>query len=59
MNVLKDIGYLLLGVFLTIILTLIVICVASKINNISFGEQITQWFGSLGNNTVSSISNIS
>ena len=49
METLKNIGYVLLGIVIALFLTFIVLTIASAINGISIGSQITQWFGSIGN----------
>lgn len=49
MKVLKICGFLLLGGLITVGVISAVIGIAGAVNHITFGEQITQWFGSIGN----------
>lgn len=58
MRIWKNIGYLLLGVILAFVITFAVIGIASLINKLSVGEQITQWFGSLGTKTTDVIDTV-
>jgi len=48
MNFLKTFGNVLIGVRLTVLVFFIVVTVASSVNGIAIGEQITEWFGSIG-----------
>lgn len=48
MTVLKNIGFVLLGVLVTFFVFFVVITIASSINDLAIGEQITEWFGSIG-----------
>lgn len=48
MTVLKNIGFVLLGVLATFFIFFVVITIASSINGLAIGEQITEWFGSIG-----------
>lgn len=48
MTVLKNIGFVLLGVLVTFFVFFVVITIASSINGLAIGEQITEWFGSIG-----------
>ena len=48
MTVLRDIGYVLLGVLVTFAVFFVVITIASAINGVAIGTQITDWFGSIG-----------
>ena len=48
MNFLKTFGNVLIGVLLTVLVFFIVVTVASSVNGIAIGEQITEWFGSIG-----------
>lgn len=51
MKVFKNILFVILGVIATVAIFCVVIAIASSINGISFGTQITDWFGSIGNKT--------
>lgn len=51
MRIFKNILFVLLGVVATIAISCVVVAIASSINGISFGAQITDWFGSIGNKT--------
>lgn len=46
MEVLRKIGYVLLGVILAVAIFCAVIGVGCAVNGLTFGEQITSWFGS-------------
>lgn len=48
MTILKNIGLVLSGVFITFLIFYFVVTIASSINGIAVGEQITEWFGSIG-----------
>lgn len=48
MTVFKNIGFVLLGVLATFFVFFVVITIASSINGLAIGEQITEWFGSIG-----------
>lgn len=48
MTILKNVGYVLLGVFVTFLIFFFVVTIASSINGLAIGEQITEWFGSIG-----------
>ena len=45
MEILKNIGYVLLGIVLAIGIFCMVIGIASAVNDVSFGQQIVEWFG--------------
>ncbi len=45
MAITKNILLVLLGVILTIVLFCTIVGIASAVNDITFGEQICQWFG--------------
>ncbi len=45
MEILKNIGYVLLGVVLAVGIFCMVVGIASAVNDISFGAQIVEWFG--------------
>ena len=45
MEILKNIGYVLLGIVLAIGIFCMVIGIASAVNDISFSQQIVEWFG--------------
>ncbi len=45
MEILKNIGYVLLGVVLAVGIFCLVVGIASAVNDISFGNQIVEWFG--------------
>lgn len=47
-EILKSILYVLLGVCLAAGIFCLVICIGSAVNGIGFGEQISQWFGTIG-----------
>ena len=65
MNFLKTFGNVLIGVLLTVLVFFIVVTIASSVNGIAIGEQITEWFGSIGvkpndvTNTLSAVLNTS
>ena len=40
------IGGILLGIIVTVVLFFAIVGIASAVNDISFGEQIVEWFGS-------------
>ncbi len=44
-NILK---YIAIGAFGLLAVGLIAVCIGSAVNGVTFGEQITQWFGSGG-----------
>ncbi len=44
----KAVLYVLLGMLVAVGISCLVICIGSAVNGIGFGEQITQWFGSIG-----------
>lgn len=48
MSVLKNIAFVLLGILLAFFVFFVVITIASSINGLAIGEQITEWFGSIG-----------
>lgn len=48
MTILKNIGLVLSGVLITFLIFYFVVTIASSINGIAVGEQITEWFGSIG-----------
>ena len=45
MEILKNIAYVLLGIVLAIGIFCMVIGIASAVNDVSFGQQIVEWFG--------------
>lgn len=49
MEIFKKLCLVFLGVLLAVGLFCLVVAIACAVNGIGFGEQITQWFGSLGN----------
>ena len=48
MAILKNVGYVLLLVFAILLIFFFVVTIASSINGLAIGEQITEWFGSIG-----------
>ena len=48
MNFLKTFGNVLIGVLLTVLVFFLVVTISSSVNGIAIGEQITEWFGSIG-----------
>lgn len=48
MTVLKNIGYVLLGVLVTFAVFFVVVTIASAVNGVAIGTQIADWFGSIG-----------
>lgn len=48
MAILKNVGFVLLGVLVTFLIFFFVVTIASSINGLAIGEQITEWFGSIG-----------
>lgn len=45
MEVFKNIMWVLLGVVIAFVLTCTIIGIASAVNDVSFGQQIVDWFG--------------
>lgn len=58
MQELKNFLYVLLGVGIAIAGLSIAICIGSAVNGLSFGQQITEWFGSIGKATVETIETV-
>ncbi len=46
MGILKNVMLVLLGIVLAVVLFCAVVGIASAVNDISFGQQIVNWFGS-------------
>ena len=46
MGILKNVMLVLLGIVIAVVLFCAVVGIASAVNDISFGQQIINWFGS-------------
>lgn len=58
MAIFKDIMFVLLGIVIAFVVTCAVIGIASAVNDISFGQQIVEWFGSAnGSETIEEVTN--
>ena len=59
MEIFKNIMFVLLGIVIAFVVTCAVIGIASAVNDISFGQQIVEWFGSAGNSeTVEEVTDV-
>lgn len=45
MEIFKNIMFVLLGIIIAVVLFCAVVGIASAVNDLSFGQQIVEWFG--------------